>query len=296
MSIDPANFSGLSALLKMAQRDPYSADYESGITSLYDRQFNKGRSLAQSGPANVRGGTARQGFELGEVDAQNSMNRFREIRGQQDREAGVVQQAIQTMNAIEGMRRGSQMQAQGQNMSGELGRKGASLSAAGQLTSRRQANAGNLALAAEMLGRPKQTTTDSLSGRGSQSASSSNWGTGASCCFIFLEALNGILPTYVRQGRDEFNTPNRRSGYVWMSTWLVPAMRRWGLILSLVNLFIIKPFLIVGNWHYNKKHKILGPVLKPYCWAWFWIWSFLGVIYGNDNKSELVGYTNSSSV
>lgn len=286
--IDPVNYSGLSSLMAMSQRNPYSTDYETGVGALFDRQFGKGRALAQSGPMNVRGGTARQGFELGEADAQNSMNKFREVRGQQDREAGVVQDAVRTMNTIEGMRRGSAMQAQQQNMAGELGRKSAALNAQSGVDSMRRSNAGNIGLAAEFLGRPKQRVTDDLKGRGSQSASSSNWGAGITCCFIFLQALNGQLPDYVRKGRDKFNTPNRQAGYRWMSSWLVPMMARSRLILSIVNFFIIRPFLIVGRWHFGKEESwtdgIIGPLLKPYCFGWFYTWSTLGVIYGKLSR------------
>ena len=282
MGIDPQNFSGLSALTNMAARNPYSSDYESGVGALYDRSFSKGRALAQSGPGNVRGGTARQGFELGESDALQGMNKFREVRGQQDKEAGVVQQAVQTMNAIEGMRRGNVMQAQGQNMGGELGRKGSAMSAAGGVNDLRRANAGNVTLASEMLGKPKTTCIENLKGRGSQGASSAGMNGGITCCLIFLQALNGKLPTYVRQGRDEFQTRNRRSGYVWMSSWLVPLMRRSGLISSLVNFVMIKPFLVVGQYAYTGQCRVVGPALVPLCWAWFWLWSLIGVIYGKS--------------
>ena len=183
------------------------------------------------------------------------------------------------------------MQAQGQNMGGELGRKSSAMSAASGVNDIRRANSGNLALASELLGRPKQTTTDDLRGRGNQNTQTSNWGVGLTCCFIFLEMLNGSLPDYVRRGRDKFNTPARREGYVWMSTWLVPLLRRSALIRSAVNLVMIKPFLIVGRWHFHRECRIAGPALWPLCWAWFWLWSILG--YG---KSKLVRYSERPAV
>ena len=280
MGMDPADFKGLSALLQMSQRNPYSGDYEAGIGELYDRQFATARANAQSGPMNVRGGTARQGFELGEIGAQQGMNKFREIRGQQDREAGVVQQAVQTMNAIEGMRRGTSVNAQQANMAGELGRKNSVGGAIGLLSDKRKTNAGSVSLASEMLGKPKQTTNDRLQGQGSQVGQASNWGAGLSCCFIFLQALNGQLPDYVRAGREKYNTQNRRNGYVWMARWLVPMMQRSGLVTSLVNSFMIKPFLIVGKWEFGGRGLGFAPLLGPVCWMWFYTWSILGVTYG----------------
>ena len=273
--IDPTNFSGVSPLQNIMARNPYSTDYESAIGQLYDRQFGKARSLAQSGPINVRGGTARQGFELGEIDAQQAMNKFREVRGQQDKEAGVVQGAVQLLNTIESLRRGNQMQAQHQTMGGEQVRTGQSMDAARHVNQRRGMNQANVSTAAEFLGKPKQTQTDNMSGKGSQVTNTSNWGVGLTCCFIFLQALNGDLPWFVRLGRDQFNTPARREGYVWMSTWLVPWMQRSTLISWLVNAFMVRPFLYQGFYHYVLKKSSW---LKPICYGWFYIWSLIGTV------------------
>lgn len=277
--MDPGNFENRSSLDTIALRNPYSQDYETAIGALYDRMFTKGRSLAQSGPTNVRGGTARQGFELAELDANIGRNKFKDIREQQDKEAGVVTDAVRTAEAIEGMRRDSKLRGQSQHMAGVSARKGEALGAAGQVGNTRQTHSAHLALAGDMLGKPKQVTKDNVTGRGNQVTQATNWGSGITCCFIFLEALNGVLPSYVRRGRDDFNTPLRRLGYVWMSSWLCPLMRRSMLVSSIVNWLLIKPFLIVGAWHYGEKKTRLGPVLKPYCWLWFWLWSFLGATY-----------------
>jgi len=286
--IDPTSFTGQSSLNNMAERNPYSSDYESAVGALYDRSFAKGRAMAQSGPTNVRGGTARQGFEMAELSGDQARNKFREVRGQQDKEAGVVQGAVQLMNTIESMRRGSQMQAQQQNMAGETARSGQSLQAAGGVNDLRRANASTVGLAGEMLGKPRQVTTDNLRGRGSQSASSSNWGAGLTCCFIFAEGLNGRLPWYVRRGRDDFNTPLRRLGYLLMASWLVPLMARSPSVSEAVNRLMIRPFLIVGRWWYENRKGWKGPVLKPWCWAWFWTWSLIGFTYGKLLRKTVV--------
>ena len=290
--IDPTSYEGLTALKTMSQRNPYSSDYESAIGDLYDRQFSKARSIAQSGPSNVRGGTARQGFEVAELGADQARNKFREVRGQQDKEAGVVQGAVNTMNTIESMRRGSTLQAQGQHQASESARTGEALHAQSGVDSIRKANQGNIQMAADMLGNPRQTVTDNLSGRGQQASSSSGFGGGLTCCFIFLQALNGQLPEWVRLGRDQFCTPNRILGYRWIANWLVPLMRRFILITRMVNWIMVKPFLIAGDWWYGNERNLVGPlVANTICRAWFFTWSFIGWIYG-----KLVRHTNVSTV
>lgn len=275
--ISPSSFSGDTALQNMADRNPYSKDYENAIGQLYDRGFEKSRALAQSGPLNVRGGTARQGFELGEIGAQNAMNKFRDVRQQQDKEAGVVQGAVQMMNAIEQLRRGSQLSASQLRTAGEQLRTQQALGSSSAIGKIRGQNQANVMTAAELLGGPTLTTGENLSGKGHQQTSASNWGVGISCCFIFLEALNGELPWYVRRGRDDFNTVARRNGYVWMSSWLVPWMRRSQKVMEWVNKLMIRPFLKVGAWHYGES-KQAHPFLKVWCYGWFYLWSFLGTV------------------
>jgi hypothetical protein len=279
INLDPTGYTGEGALRTMSARNPYSNDYENAIGSLYDRQFATARSLAQSGPLNVRGGTARQGFELGELGAQNAFNKFREVRGQQDREAGVVQGAVQLLNTIEGLRRGSVMQGQQQRMAGESARTGEGIQSSSQLAALRQNNLGHLQLAGDMLGSPKNLTTDNLAGRGNQVQNTSNWGVGLSCCFIFLEALNGKLPWYVYLGQKQHVTPYRRAGYKWMSRWLVPLMQRIPVVKKAVNLLMVRPFLIHGKGLYTtgQKHPICGIV----CSVWLKLWSLIGKLtYG----------------
>lgn len=282
--ISPTAFSGTNELNAMKLRNPYSSDYESAVGNLFDRQFATARSLAQSGPGNVRGGTARQGFELAELGAQNAMNKFREVRGQQDREAGVVQNAIQLLNTIESLRRGTQLQAQNQQMSGEAERTREGLGGSDATSRLRTNNLAHLQLAGELLGRPKQVTTDDLTGRGTQAqnTSSTNWGVNVlgGCCFIMAEALNGYLPWYVYAGQREFVTPKRRVGYKWMANWLVPKMRNSTRVRKIVNVFMVKPFLVFGKWYYEGK-KGFGGCMWPVCWTWLKVWGTLGrMLYG----------------
>ncbi len=281
-SIDPTSFIGSTSLSNIVNRNPYAANYEQSTADLYNRSFGQARAAAMSGPGNVRGGQARTGMELADLGTNQSLNRFREIRGQQDKEAGIVEDAVKLSQMIESMRRGSQLQAQQQQQQGELGRTGQGLESSGAIARQRMQNTSNLQMAGEFLGKPRQTTAEDISGEGQQiqQSSGSGWGAGITCCFIFLEALNGELPPYVRQGRDDFYTPNRRAGYMVMASFTIPLMRRFWIARLLVNLCLVKPFLVVGRWWYHNEHRFFGPVLKPFCWGWFWTWSFVGKMKG----------------
>lgn len=266
-------FTGSGGLDTIIARNPYSQDYENSTAALYNRSFNQARAAAQSGPANVRGGQARTGFELADLGTQQSMNRFREIRGQQDKEASTVMNAVQLANMIENLRRGQQVQATQADEGIKHVQRGDKLEAAGKVNQKRATSNADLNLASQVLGVPTSKTTDNLTGKGVQATDTSNWGVGLTCCFIFLEALNGRLPSFVRLGRDRFNTPNRRAGYRWMSAWLVPAMRRSAVVSWLVNTLMVRPFLYQGfSFFVLQKHSVLAPV----CYMWFWVWSFLG--------------------
>jgi hypothetical protein len=280
---NPSAYGGKSALDSMIARNPYSTDYETSTKALYDRIIGERRADAMSGPSNVRGGQARTGFELAEIDTQGALNRFREIRGQQDKEAGVVQQAVQISNTIEQMRRGVGLQAQqGKNQIANTQTQ-ESLAASDNVNKRRTNNAANLSLAAEMFGSPTLTTTTNLAGLGHQATDSHNTSAGVTCCFIFLEVLNGQLPEYVRKGRDEFATGSRRNGYNWMASWLVPLMKRYAVIKNVVNHLLVKPFLVLGKHHYDPDGTFRGActwlLLRPYAQGWFTLWSTLSIFH-----------------
>jgi len=86
---------GLTELAAIYGLGPLDTTYESSTEALYDRSYAIARATALSGPINVRGGTARMGFELAELDTQQSINRFREVWQNQVAWAGVVTKAIE---------------------------------------------------------------------------------------------------------------------------------------------------------------------------------------------------------
>jgi hypothetical protein len=130
-----------------------------------------------------------------------------------------------------------------------------------------------------LLGEENATNTESIAGRGNQSGSASNWGVNVlgGCCFVFLEALNGELPAYVRKGRDELVNPARRDGYTWVANRLVPLMRKSRVARWLTNTLMVRPFLAVGRWHYKEPAARKSAVLLiPVCLAWFKTWDVIG--------------------
>jgi hypothetical protein len=281
-NMSPTDYTGDVSLANIAGRDPYGTGYEQNTQALYDRVLKQGLALSQTGPTNVRGGAARQGYAMADINQQMGANRFKDINENQRQEANVVTQAAQVANAIEQSRRGTRLGAQQQMMQQNAQKTGESLGAAGAMQGMQKINSGNLLLASDLLGKPTQTQTDNMFGMGNQVQNTSQIGGGITCCFIFLEALNGTLPWYVRMGRDEHNTPNRRAGYVWMSTWLVPMMQKSTKIRSFVNAVMIKPFLALGRLHYveRKRWTAMWLLLNVPCRAWFAVWSTLGMLKG----------------
>jgi hypothetical protein len=129
---------------------------------------------------------------------------------------------------------------------------------------------------------------------GSVVGAAGNVGAGAAsagaCCFIFLEALNGILPWWVRACRDEFaeESTARREGYIRMSEWLVPLMASpqplstWRgallkrIVRALVNTLMIKPLMKWGGWYKNVPGYKRYWYYKPVVMLWFKFWEVYG--------------------
>jgi hypothetical protein len=269
LSLPTGGYTGESALQALIANS--GTNYEDATRALYERSFDKAKAAMQSGPASVRGAAGRQGIGLSELGTDMSLNRFREVDQRARQQDALVSGAVQLANAIESARRGTSLQAQTQ-LAGSVGdREGRMLGATQPMAGLRGTNLQNLTLASEVLGSPKSKTTENLRGAGSQFG----WQMGTQlCCFIFLEALNGVLPEYVRRGRDEFCTPRRRSGYVRMAQWLVPLMQRFSFVKHAVNEVMVKPFLRFGEWHYARRGA--GWLWKPLCYCWFGCWDILG--------------------
>lgn len=109
---------------------------------------------------------------------------------------------------------------------------------------------------------------------------------GGGCCFIFLESQNGRLPAFARLARDTRGTNATVRGYRWMSRWLVPAMRLWKPVKSLVNFIMVKPMLLAGEDYFTDKKSMLGKCCKPHVAFWFTLWTLLGVSVAQKERGR----------
>jgi len=275
-AISPTTFNGSGTLGSIIAQNPYSAEWEAGTQALYDRTLDVARARTLSGPENVRGGQARAGFELADTNTQAGINRFQQIEGQQRQQAGVVDEAVKTANVIEQARRGTAMQAQGQEIATGNQWRGQGFDASGRLVPHRANALGQTAMATEFLSTPTVKTTDNLRGKGNQSTF--NWGTGAgiSCCWIFLAAHGGGLPWWVRYCRNHLGTNETRRGYRRMARWLVPLMERWALVRVLVHAFMTYPITCYGGFLVHEPGYETGFVFRPVKRFWFYVWNKLG--------------------
>lgn len=175
-SLEPEAFHGSGDLQAIWQKDPFSTDYENETDALYERSFAVARAAAQSGPVNIRGGTARQAIELADLDTQMSIARFREIWQNQMAMAQLVTQAVQVHNAIESDRWKLQLNAQQLQAGSEQGKAQQVLAAAEIVAKLEENSLRNIAAGAEFFGIPQMRTDESLSGIGFQSGVQTSFG------------------------------------------------------------------------------------------------------------------------
>jgi len=93
------------------------------------------------------------------------------------------------------------------------------------------------------------TAVSQQNASGASSAANMSFGAGGSsnssqgCCFIFMEAYHGTMPKSVRRVRDKFYRahPEIARGYKKMAKWLVPLIRDYDTVRSIVWKFMIAP-------------------------------------------------------
>lgn len=264
---------GRNTLQQLANYNPYSDAYAQSTLPLYERVLRETRAVAQTNPQFQRGGVARQGFELADLDMQAALNRFRELHEARQRDVSQVQSAIQLLNTLENMRAQQLLGAEQTRQGMRTDTMRTLMGAMELLNAMRGQGQQSAITAAEILGTELGRAWENMSGTGSQSSSAFS----TTCCFIFLEALNGKLPWYVRWGRYCLVTPLRREGYNRMSRWLVPLMRRFRLARRVVNAILVKPFLRWGRAKYVefRPRRLLG----LYCQAWLRLWEVIGYAF-----------------
>lgn len=176
-SLFPWAFNGAENLQSIYQRDPFSSEFEEETRALYERSYSKARAVAQSGPTNVRGGTARQAFELAALDTELSNNRFREIWQAQMAISQVVIAAVQAAGQVEQDRWRLQLQAQQQQAATEQGRVVQGLSASESATAMRASHERLISSGIQYLGQEQMEIEESLEGEGRQGSAATQFGT-----------------------------------------------------------------------------------------------------------------------
>lgn len=272
----PGNkFGGQDSLTKQAGIDPYSKSYEDATFDRYTDEVLRAISQSRSGPSASRGGTAAQGFMMSDAVNQLGLNREDVLAKNRQADASIQQGASGLLGQQQGRMDQTALSAAGAGM-GSFFNLMQDQQAAGSLSSERSKLYADLvptytALTTKMLGNEK----NNLSGKGAQTSSSVGGGFNL-CCFIFLEAYDGVLPESVRKYRDMVAPESsfRRVGYVRMSKWLVPAMRVSEGARKLTSCLLTEPLKAYGEWYYGKNKW--GWVFWPVKQVWFKVWEQLG--------------------
>lgn len=94
-------------------------------------------------------------------------------------------------------------------------------------------------------------------------------GSVGSCCFIFMESYDGVLPASVRRYRDAYYHwhPTIALGYKRMARWLVPLMRKYNIVKKVVSLTMTKPLTKYSLG--KRKYKLVAH-------SWLRIWAMIG--------------------
>lgn len=274
------NFPGRTSLQNIANRDPYSGAYEAATLDAYKQRAGDAMAMAATGPEAVRGGDARTGIAQGTLASRLAQDRGNEVRNAQLQDTNAVLQASTGLAGAEAQRADTVTRSSlglSDLVSGTANR---GLEAGKAIDANSMMQLGLLQLASELQGQAFSKQSDNFSGRGNQSG----WQAGLTCCFIFLQALNGKLPWYIEIARFDHYTPVRRRGYKWMSSWLVPQMQRRAWVQWLVNTVVIKPFLRYGAWLYkDPSAKRASALLAPYCKTWLAVWGAIGKVVKNGS-------------
>lgn len=258
-------------------QDPYSGAFANNTFSRYAQDVQNAMSMARSGPAMTRGGTAAQGFAQAQTANELGLNREQVVQNARNLAIGQGQAAAQGLSQARGTMDQNATNAANVGYNGYYNFLQNMLSSAGLASERTKQFADLVPTYATISTPMKGTELNNLRGRGSQSSTS--FGASFSlCCFIFMEAYNGELPWYVRACRDEFapESSARRNGYIKMSRWLVPMMRVSRMARTLVNHLLIKP---LTRWGAHYKGVLEGP--PRWCDslaknAWFKLWELTG--------------------
>jgi len=102
------------------------------------------------------------------------------------------------------------------------------------------------------------------------------------CCWIFMEVYGKELDEIVRRYRNEKMTLRNRRGYYRMSEFLIPLMRKSGILKQVVRFGFCEPLLAYGRWYYAQEVRTpsiwrhLGWVFAPVKAFWMTTLDVLG--------------------
>lgn len=275
LDVDPSGFAWYTNIQNIAQQDPYSATYEANTQAAFVQRVED--LLAELDSSTLRVGFNHAALLKGEAVSRATIRRSEDLARQRQVDVQAAIGASQVLLTLEQIVFAHKAQVAGYIQQAKLANYDQGLNAGSQRTQRVIAQTTVTGLETNMRSSETRTTTDNLVGRGTQAQSYGNWQAGISCCFIFLQALNGELPLSVRLGRIEFGTDQRMRGYKRMSRWLVPLMRRSKAVAHIVNTIMIKPFLRWGGWLYREQGaKPKDARWEPVCRLWFRVWDYLG--------------------
>jgi hypothetical protein len=96
---------------------------------------------------------------------------------------------------------------------------------------------------------------------------------GGGCCFIFIEAYEGLLPI-VRRYRDEHMNDTNRRGYYRIADRIVPWMRKSKTVKWIVRILMTGPMVSYGKYFYGQGR--VGVYFKPIAKGWLKVFELLG--------------------
>lgn len=272
--LDPSNYPGKEGLETVAQVDPYSGEYEQATYDAFIQRAADALASVNSGPAAVRGGDARGGLASGVMASRLAQDRGQEVRQAQQMDVqNLLQSSIGSAQA-EASRYGIVRDAAlGLEQLG-MGVGARQLDAAGKLDLNKLNSTQLLQLAASLQGTTTDKQVDDFAGKGDQSG----WQAGLSCCFTFYAVLGNELPWFIEIARRHFWTKDRRNGYNWMSKYLVPVIKRSGLVRKLVHAVMVRPAIRFTAWFYGEPMAGKGWLWWPICRVWLAVWSVIGKV------------------
>lgn len=275
LSIDPSGFSWYNAIYNIATQDPYSGDYETNTQAAFVQRVKDLMSSLDS--STLRIGFNHAALVKGEALARVTRERSEDLAKQRAVDVQAALGAAGVLLTLEQIVTGRKLAVADALQKGRLSNNSQALEAGAQRTARVATQTAVTSLEANLRSGETRATTDNMTGWGSQAQSYGNWQAGISCCFIFLQVLNGKLPWFVRVGRAEFWTDARIRGYRRMAAWLVPLMERHRSLTHLVNWIMVRPFLRWGAWRYrDDSGRPSGALWMPVCKFWFRVWDRIG--------------------